>query len=408
MGTEEPHVDRSPKGRLLLPALVLSMFLTTTTVVLVSTLLVNIASSLKVSIGTAIQIATAAALTILIMGFVMGVLTIRFKHKSLFLFGVAIYGVGALVFFFAQDFATAVLSQIVTGIGAAVMSIMVFSLIGELLPLEKRGWAVGLAWSTGSFAWISVAPLSGFIWSVAGWRPVLLWFIFPLSMACLALALFVIPSGLRQEQPPPKSEYLKAFKQIFSNTSAVACLVGSMLYWILNCVTLFAVSFYVTYFSVFQAIAAWFLAAAQTGALFGALGGGRLVNRVGRKTLTVAATFVAGIFAVLFTFVPNVWFSLAFWVVLAFSGAITMTALTSLVLEQVPEFRASMVSVNSTFGSIGGVLGLVLGGLVLNLYANNFQLLMTVFGAAGVASALIVFLLARDPTKTQLPSQSIA
>jgi hypothetical protein len=49
----------------------------------------------------------------------------------------------------------------------------------------------------------------------------------------------------------------------------------------------------------------------------------------------------------------------------------------------------------------GVILGLTFGGLVLNLYANNFQMLMTIFGAAGIALAPLVFLLTRDPTKAQ-------
>jgi hypothetical protein len=42
---------------------------------------------------------------------------------------------------------------------------------------------------------------------------------------------------------------------------------------------------------------------------------------------------------------------------------------------------------------------LTIGGLVLNLYANNFRLLMTIFGASGIALAPIVLLLTKDPTR---------
>jgi predicted MFS family arabinose efflux permease len=404
MGTEESHVDKGLKGRLLLPALILSAFLTSTGAVLLSTLLVDMASSLKVPIGTASQLASVVGFSGLILGFVMGALTIRFKHKSLFLLGVAIHGVGALGLFFAPDFATVLLPWFLMGTGALIIVIIVYSLIGGLLPLEKRGWAVGLVVSTQSFAFVFGAPLFGFIGSVAGWRSVLLWFIFPVSIACLALGLLVIPSKPRQEQPPPSSEYLKAFKQIFSNKSAVACLVGTTLLLTLTMISMYAVSFYRIHFSVLPTTGGMFAAVASLGGFFGAAGGGRLVNRYGRKPLTVASAFVAGVFAILFTFMPNVWVSVAFWVASAFLVGMTTTALTSLVLEQIPEFRASMMSMNTTFGGIGGVLGLTIGGLVLNFYANNFQLLMPVFGAAGVAAASVVLLLARDPCKTQPPS----
>lgn len=408
MSTEESRVDKSLRGRLLLPALILGTFLTLTVIVFISTLLVDIASSLKVSIGTASALILVGSFIGLIMALVMGALTIRFKHKSLFLLGVALYGVGAMGLYFAPSFATALLSQFFVGAGGSMISIMVFSLIGELLPLEKRGWAVGLNISTLMFVWIVVGPLSGFIESVAEWRSFLLWFVFPTSIACLILGLLVIPSKPRQEQPPPRSLYLEAFKQILFNKSAVACLVGTTLMYFFNTVPMFAVSFYRIQFSVPPAIGGMFSAVAAVGGIFGGAGGGRLVNRYGRKPLTVAAAFVAGIFAILFTFIPNMWVSVAFWAASAFSVAISMAALYSLVLEQVPEFRASMMSVNQTFLFFGSILGLTIGGLVLNLYANNFQLLMTIFGASGVAVASVVLLLARDPTKTQPPSQSTA
>lgn len=408
MGSEKFQFDKSLKGHLLLPTLILASFLGFTGIVLLSTLLVDIASSLKVPIGTASQLAAVSSFLFLIIGFVMSALSIRFKHKSLFLFSVAIIGVGALVFFLASDFATALLSQILMGAGDGMCSIMTYSLIGELLPLEERGWAIGLIASTQFFAFAFFAPLSGFIESIAGWRSIPLCFIFPLSIACLALSLLVIPSKPRQERPPLSTEYSQAFKQIFSNKSAVACLVGTTFFLILSAITFYAVSFYRVDFSVSPTTGGILSSFASVGGIFGAVGGGRLINRRGRKRLAVSAASVAGIFAILFTFVPNIWVSVAFWLVSAFSVAMMGTALTGLVLEQVPEFRASMMSISMTFGGFGGVLSFIIGGLVLNLYANSFQLLMIIFGASGVASGLVVLLFAKDPSKTRLPTQDTA
>jgi len=148
MTSEEAHADISLRRHLLLPALILSSFLTVAGLVFFSTLLVDIASSLKVSIGTASALLLVSSFIGLIMGLAMGALTIRFNHKSLLLLGLALQSGGALGFFFAPDFATALLFQFFIGTGVAMNSIMVFSLIGELLPLEKRGLAVGLAVST--------------------------------------------------------------------------------------------------------------------------------------------------------------------------------------------------------------------------------------------------------------------
>jgi MFS family permease len=83
----------------------------------------------------------------------------------------------------------------------------------------------------------------------------------------------------------------------------------------------------------------------------------------------------------------------------AFFASTMLTGLTSLALEQVPDFRGTMMSLNASFQNIGLTVGLIASGLVLNLYANNFQILYTLIGIFGVASAAVVFLFVKDPCK---------
>jgi uncharacterized protein YacL len=61
------------------------------------------------------------------------------------------------------------------------------------------------------------------------------------------------------------------------------------------------------------------------------------------------------------------------------------------------------MSLNTSFRYIGLIVGLTISGLILNLYANNFQILYAIIGVASVASAAAVFLFAKDPIKNQLP-----
>lgn len=82
------------------------------------------------------------------------------------------------------------------------------------------------------------------------------------------------------------------------------------------------------------------------------------------------------------------------------TAALGLAGLTSLTLKQVPTFRASMMSINGSFQNVGLALGAIIGGLVLNLFHNNFQLLMTILGSLGASAALVLFLFAKDPYKT--------
>ena len=68
----------------------------------------------------------------------------------------------------------------------------------------------------------------------------------------------------------------------------------------------------------------------------------------------------------------------------------------SLNLEQVPEFRGIMMSLNSASGGLGGALGAGIGGFALLTFGYGMSGL--ILGALGVVSALIYMFLTTDPS----------
>jgi predicted MFS family arabinose efflux permease len=404
MSAQEPKVEKSLRSRLFLPALILGEFLTFTFSVFFSNAMVDVASTLKVTVGTASQILTISSFLGLIVGIVMGFLAVRFKHKSLFLFGAAFFAVGALGAFFAPNFASMLFFNIFLGTGGAMIGIMVFAIIGDFLPLQKKGIAVGLAVAAGAgLANLIMPQVTSVITNAAGWRAVLLWFILPISVVSLLFGFFVLPSKPRQDQTASKPQYLKAFKQVLTNKSAIACVVGMALMWFSFLVPTYAVTFYRLHFKESLSNGGYFFSLASAMLILGSIVGGRLINRIGRKPLTVIAGVIQGVFAILIVFLPNEYASVAMWMVSAGVSGVVSTALLGLVLEQVPGFRGTMMSLTSSFRNIGLIVGLTISGLVLNLYANNFQILYVMFGVCGVASAAVVFLFAKDPTRNKIP-----
>jgi predicted MFS family arabinose efflux permease len=402
MGKSATDTCKASKNNLLLTVLLLNFFLACTVTVFSSTLLVDIAASFNVSVGLASQLALVSSVTGLVIGIFMGALAVRFNQKALFLSGVVSFAVGALGFFLSGDFVSVLISQIFIGIGVVVIGIMTYTLIGEHLPVEKRGWAVGLTASIPTAAYIIVGPLSGIISGVADWRSVLLWFILPFSVVCLTLSSTAIPNYIPQQITKPS--YFRPFREILLNRSAMACVFATVLLTFVSLVPFYAVSFYRLHFGLSSTTAALFSSVAAVGGLAGGLIGGRLVNRIGRKPLTVAASAVSGVSVVLFSCVNILYLSAAFWVVAAASSTMAVTALFSLVLEQVPSFRASMVSINSAFNNAGYIVGVLLGGLVLTLLHNNFQLLMILYGCIGAVAAPVVLFFATDPSIKETPT----
>jgi len=403
MNEREPKVERNFKLQMFMPALFLANLSIYTTTYFQNIVLVDVAKTFKVSVGTMSQLATVSYLTGLIIGLVLGFLVVKFRHKSLLLLGITSYGVGILVYYFSPNFATVLFSPVFEGIGSGMVGTMIFTLIGEVLPLEKRGWAVGLVVSSQFFTNLIVAPVTSIIALDAGWRAVLLWFIFPVSMVSLLLGFLAIPSKPRQDLSVVKPEYLKAFQQILTNKSAVACIISAVLIGINSSLVVYAVTFFRMYFSVSLSTGAVFGLMASASGVLGGLVAARLINRTGRWLLALSTALFAGFLHIFFTFVPCVYGSLAFWLVATFFVGVNAAGFTSLILEQVPGFRGTMMSLNQSFRSLGLILGISVSGLLLNLYASNFHIIMVMFGIAAVVAAAVLFLFAKDPTKNKLP-----
>jgi DHA1 family inner membrane transport protein len=404
MSLEGVAGEKSFKKRMFIPALLLVVFLCNTFAFFFSIVLIDVSKSFGISVGTASQILATTRFAGLIMSLVMGFLSIRFKQKFLLLTGVAFYAAGALGSSLAPDLTVMTFFQIFLGIGSSMATIMTYALIGTFLPLEKRGWTIGLVWSTIFITNLIVTPLTGVMADMAGWRSFLSWFVFPVGIVSLIVGFLIFPSKTSQLQPPTKHFYLKAFKQILSNKSAIACVLSTMLVSIYACTPIYAPSFYRSIFSVSITTAGLFSAVVGATGIFGGFIAGRFMDRVGRKNLTVLTGLVSGFLVVFFTFIPNLWISVIFWGVSAFFVSMTWAALFGLSLEQVPSYRGTMMSLNHSFRYLGAILGLAVGGLVLNAFANNFQILMVILGSSNLALAIILFLIAMDPCKETRPS----
>lgn len=393
-------VEKHSLRRLFLPSLAVSYFGTFPLGVLVGLLLVDIASTFHVSVGAMGQISTISSVVAVIFGLFMGILSVRFKHKSLLMVGLLCVSISALGCFLAPTLSLMQAFYSLSGVGTAMVFPMTLTLIGEHFPLEKRANAVGWIMAAASLSYIVGAPAIGFIADIGGWRSVLLGFVMPVSVASLILAFLSLPSTSRRQQPAiTKETYLRSFKQVLLSISATACLVGNILRTAaFMAILLYGISFFRQRFLVSTNFGIGIMLGAALCYTLGSLVAGRLANRFGRKALTVLSSFLAGVFIISFVYLSNLWFSLAvnFWGSW-FSGMASSTA-NSLSLEQVPEFRGTMMSINSAAISLGGAIGAAVGGSTLDLF--NYEALGLILGAMGLAAAVIFYFLTIDPSRT--------
>jgi predicted MFS family arabinose efflux permease len=388
-------------GWLFLPSIVLSRLATTTPGIIMTLLLIEIGLTFGLPVGVTGQLSTAGSIASFVSALIMGVLSVRYKHRSLLMTGLLIYSLSLLGRGLAPNFILFLMFGVLGGLASPMITPMTNTLVAKHLPLQKRTHVFGLLIAAASFFWVIGFIIIRFISDIGGWRLSFLGFALPLPLLGLLLAFKGLPPESGSLQTPSSTgSLIEGYRGVLSSRSADACLVcDSLSQAVWSGFTLYGASFYRQQFLVSKGVVTYILMGAATSYTLGALISSRFVNKLGRKPVTLASAIMAGLFILFTTIVPNLWVSLALGLTGYLFMGLRSTAATSLTIEQVPEFRGTMMSMRSASTSMSGVLGSGLGGLALLVY--GYQALGPSLGLLGLASGVIMYLVVVDPTQMQ-------
>jgi predicted MFS family arabinose efflux permease len=359
-------------------------------------LLLDIARSFEVQVGTAGLTASVGAISGVVFGVLMAVLSVRFNHKMFLLAGLVCTCLAALGFFLAPNFLLLLVPNIGVGAGIAMVTAMAYSIIGDVYPLEKRGRAIGVIVSATTLAYVIGAPTIDLIAEWGGWRVVMIALSLPVTLISFGLAAMVIPKNLSHQSQEKKEPFSLGLKSAFSNRSTVAALAVTMLMISESGIGFYAVSFFREQFSMTIDGGAVFTIVGSSLGAVGGLVSGLLINRLGRKRLGTIAGVIAGLITVSFMFIPTYELSYGLGIARFWFSAMTFTAGGSLVIEQLPKFRSTMMSLNTAFMNLGILLASLTAAIVL-----NFQVIGLALGSLGILGAVVWILFVKEPVKTK-------
>ena len=383
--------------RLVLPSLVLSRFASITPIQVLNLLLVDIAASFGSSVGMAGQLQAASSTVSLVGALLVAAVSVRFRSASLLFTGLALLALSALGVYLAPSLQVMLVFYALSGLANSIIPPMSSTLVGERFAPGLRSHAMGWLTAGMSLAGIVGPPIVSAVSSLWGWRLVFLAYAFPLFLVTLLLSAVALRDGGAPKATA--SSMLEGFKAIFSSRSAVSCLVG----YALACaaymaIMLYAASFYRQGFLLSSGVVS---VVVLVGAVFSALGafaGGHLVNRFGRKPVSAASAVAAGVPIMFFTNLANPWASIGAMYLGRFFMSVLVISVTLLLLDQVPRFRGSMMSISSAASSLGSTLGAMTGGWVLMAY--GYGLIGTVLGGVMLLAAVVFKLLSVDVVKS--------
>lgn len=391
--------EKRSSGRFILSSLVFARGVTAPPLVITGLLLIDIGNTFGVPVGVSGQIRTASFIIGIIVALLMGALSVRFRHKSLLMTGLIIYGVSALGCYFAPNFNVMLIAYSLSGLGFSMVVPMVITLVAEHLPQEKRAGAIGWTFAGASLANLFGTLIINLIAGLSGWRWSFIGLVLPYSILSYLLVVLNLPSKSRNLQSATnKWNFVEGFKAVFSNKSAVACLVGTILsFATYNFMLTYGTSFLRQRFLLSTDLTSFSMMGMGLAFALGSLICGRIVKRYGRKSTTVLSTFLVGVLIFSLANVSNLWLSIALGVISSLFAGVMVTAFSSLILEQVPMFRGTMISMSSAAVSLGSTIGAGVGGLVLLSF--DYGILGFVLGSIGIVTALIFYLFAIDPSR---------
>jgi len=411
MVTTASTIGPSPKI-VFVVALLIAVFAAAVIDVVIPITILDIAETFSILPGTVAQLDSIIAIASVATALLLACFGARFRYKSLVMIGILFIAVCAIGLFLAPTFPIAQLIVPLNGIGSVMIVVTAQTFIGNSYPLDRKAKAIGWVAAAGTLANAVGSPIIGFITGIGGWRSVFIWFMLPSAVLSLIFVFLVFPYNLPEPLLNAKKEpFMRGLKQVLTNKSAVACLVSAFLgsAFVFGSMV-FEVTFLRQIFSVSLGFAALIGPLAGTAIItVGAIVGGHVVNRVGRKRLTVVAIFSSGSLLLLSYFTQDLSIFIALrWTASIFIG-ITIAAASNLMLEQVPQFRGTAMSLSSAFSGLGTAVGITVSGAVLNLFVNpaiGFQALGLTVGALAFTGAFVYLLFARDPLKLSVSNQN--
>jgi len=384
--------------RFMVPSLALAVVATGPCESILTLLLIDIAETFKAEIGVMGQIRTTSGLLTLVTALIIGVLSMRINHKTLLVTGIGFFVASGIGCSLAQDYTTMLAAYSLSGIGLAMVGPMSLALVGEHVPLDRRSNAVGYITAGGASSFLVGGPIMNYVTRFGGWRSAFLLYMLPVAAIGLALPWLAIPSKISTSEETDTGSYLDGIRQVVTNRSALACLLGALLSkatW--QGVISYGISYYREWYQIPKGWASLILSGLALGFIVSALLGGRLVNRFGRKPITFFSFLMVGVLSILYMNAPFYWLSMAIFLTMGVMSGVRRNASQSLALEQVPAYRGSMMALSTASNNLGSILGAGIGGAVL--LTSDYPIIGVVLGILGVLAALVIRRYATDPTE---------
>jgi MFS transporter, DHA1 family, purine base/nucleoside efflux pump len=355
----------------------ITLFLMGTDLFVVSPLLPFISEAYRVSPETTGWMVTVFAVTYAFSAPIFGWLSDKKGRRTFIIFGLLLFVISNILTAFVSSFLWLIVSRILAGLSVASITPLIYAIIGDIAPPNRRGTWLSIVVSGHLTALWAGAPLGALLEHFLGWRSVFV------VMAIIGAILAVV--NFKTWESIPKSELTKNLLE-----GNLLRILGSV-----SVTTIWAISMYAIYVYLGAALysenrfSSSEIALAVTfygvGAVLGSLTSGQLTDKFGARKISKSAlillTLILICLGIFFSSGDWVYFILFIWALVGYAG---FTSYQARLVVEYPNERGIVMAWNNTALYIGITIGSLVGGYVISNW--GYSILPFVCSVAAIIS----------------------
>ncbi|MCB9676910.1 MAG: MFS transporter [Alphaproteobacteria bacterium] len=351
----------------ILGALFILNFVSTSQVMIVAPILPRIATELAVPEAWLGTLISAYGLMAGIASLLAGPFSDRYGRRAILLVGTGWMAVALGLHGLASTYASLLAVRALAGVAGGILGGVAVAYVGDWFPYERRGWANGWVMSGFALGQVLGIPLGAVLAQIAGFRAPFL--VFAVGM----VATFVLVWRGVPQPPVPTSERLSLGAALGTYASLLARVptASATASYLL---TFTGVGLYLAYLPTWledafdvsgTPVAGMFLCGGLAAVVVNPLAG-KASDRVGRKSLILASCLCfAAVSLVTPWAVLSFYWSYAVFALAMAAASMRVPPIQSLMSALVPSTeRGSLMSLSSAFGQTGFALGGALAGFL--------------------------------------------
>ncbi|EPY7702917.1 MFS transporter [Bacillus paranthracis] len=376
---------------------------------LVAPLLPVITETISIPDGSGGLLITIYALCYGITAPVFGMMSDRVGRKRMIIIGFIIFSISTFCTGLAKNFEILLLFRGLTGLSGAMIMPSIFALVGDKVTYESRGKAMGTIMGAMIGSTVIGVPIGAILSEIGNWQ----WTFYSIGLLTLFLTL-LINHILRNEKEREDvhvslTETVDApLKMTVVNISVLFALLATFL-WTIGLHGMFSYIgvYYENNFGISVGKIGIVIFLAGVGSVAGNILGGKLADKIGKKSVIVIASIVSSISVMLFSLsTENLVIAIIVHIIWSLFIGFGQASLTALISELKPAVRGTVMALNSSAMYIGMTIASGVASLAIS---NGFPFfsLGTICAIASLLVLPIIFVLVKEKTSPNKKKMTI-